>query len=274
MGFFSGLFSAAKDGFTGLGTTLVGSALGGAISSAFDQSNNAVTAKQNLAAQKELFEYQNKNKYQFMIDDLNKAGLNPILAVGGLQGSSGGSVSGAGGSTDVSHINNARAQAEVNRIANKQLEIDRLRAQAEADEKEAQRDLSRAMAERLAVMTPIESKEGIARTALYQQQVLESSSRIDKIYADINREKRITDAQISEIEANVKRLNFMLHGKDKIELTLLERVRDSKNEKYKREVLDSLYGEIAAKFGYLLELQGLKPSSIGASSTGSYGVRW
>lgn len=274
MGFFSGLLSAGTGGFTGLGTTLVGSVLGGAISNAFDQSNNAVTTKQNLEAQKQLFEYQNRNKYQFMVDDLNKAGLNPLLAVNGLQGSSVGGVSGSNGNTDVGHINSARAQAEVNRIANKQLEIDRLRAQAEADEKGAQRDLARAMANRLSVMTPIESKEGIARTALYQQQVLESSVNIDKLYADIDREKRITDAQILEIEANVKRLNFMLNGKDKVELTMLERARDSKSEEFKRDVLNSLYGEISAKFGYLLELQGLKPSAIGVSSSGNYGIRY
>lgn len=272
MGFFSGLFSAAKDGFTGLGTTLVGSVLGGAISNAFDQSNNAVTTKQNLEAQKQLFEYQNRNKYQFMVDDLNKAGLNPLLAVNGLQGSSVGGVSGSSGNTDVAHINSARAQAEANRIALKNADTELFKAKSEALEKEANVKLAEALANRYNTLTPTDNAKSVAEIQFINNNIFKTNAEIDKIYSDIRRENRIADAQITELIERAKHLRVVT-GNESINYDLLIRARDSKSEAIKRELLDMWQWQLLHNVGYMFDLV-TGNSGIGATTAGKFGFRF
>lgn len=186
MGFFSGLLGGSSVGF---GTTLLGSVLGGAISSGFQNANNAKAMELQHNYSKDLFEFQNRNKYQFMVDDLNKAGLNPMLAVGGLQGSAGGTVTGTSSPVDVGHINSARAQAEANRIANINAKTELLRAEAERDEKRANIKLIEAQTNDLNTMTPLNSALAVAKR--------------EQIYGSIVNDARLISSQIRKLESGV-----------------------------------------------------------------------
>ena len=57
-------------------TELAGGLLGGALNSAYQRSQ----LRQQVAAQKELWAYQQQNAHQYEVEDLRNAGLNPILS--------------------------------------------------------------------------------------------------------------------------------------------------------------------------------------------------
>lgn len=57
-----------------------GNIAGKYISSAMDSHFSHKKIQEQLAAQKSLFEFENRNKHQFEVDDLRAAGLNPMLS--------------------------------------------------------------------------------------------------------------------------------------------------------------------------------------------------
>lgn len=59
---------------------VAGSVLGKFASSAIDSHYSGQVIDKQLKAQKELFEYENRNKHQLEVQDLRDAGLNPILS--------------------------------------------------------------------------------------------------------------------------------------------------------------------------------------------------
>ena len=166
--------------------SIVGAITGGLINSHFQKSNNAHAAELSLQNSKDLFKYQNENKYQFIVDDLRKAGLNPMLAVGGMQGSAGGVVSGDSSPTDTNGINNATAARQQIKIQQKQLEIDKDRSEAERLEKEANAEMARALANRYNTLTPTENAKTVAETQFINRNIAKTSAEIDKIFADIH----------------------------------------------------------------------------------------
>lgn len=60
--------------------TFAGNILGKFASSAIDSHFSRGLIDKQLSAQKDLFEFENRNKHQFEVDDLKAAGLNPILS--------------------------------------------------------------------------------------------------------------------------------------------------------------------------------------------------
>lgn len=65
---------------TGFLGNLAGNVLGKFASSAIDSHYSGQVIDRQLNAQKELFEFENRNKHQFEVEDLKAAGLNPILS--------------------------------------------------------------------------------------------------------------------------------------------------------------------------------------------------
>lgn len=160
--------------------------VGGAIGSLFGGINSSKSAKIDLAANKELWDYQTKNQYQNMVYDLNKAGINPMLAVGGLSSAAGGSVGGSPAGADTSSISNATAQKAQIRIAEKNADTDLFRAKAEALQAEANAKLATEKSTTEMTMRGVISAKTIAETRLLERQ-------LDKISADI----RLIDSNLA-----------------------------------------------------------------------------
>lgn len=254
-----------------LGKGLVGTVAGGLVGNWFDSSNNAKTGQQNLATSKELFKYQNSNKYQFMVDDLNKAGLNPMLAVTGMQGSAGGVVNGSSRSSDEQGINNATATRKALQIQKEQLDIERDRAVAERLEKEANAEMAKALANRYNTLTPTENAKTVAETKFINQNIMKTSAEIDKIYSDIMNSGRITQAQVDNLIAQTRHLRVVT-GNESINYDLLLRIRDSKSEAMKRELLEHWYWQVAHNTGYLFDLV-TGSSGVGLTTAGKFGFK-
>lgn len=257
----------------GLGIAALGQLVGGAIDSGFQQANDSHSAKLSLHTSKELFKYQNSNKYQFMVDDLNKAGLNPMLAVGGMQGSAGGVISGSGNKIDSSGINSAMATRESLRIAKTEAETERLKVWSEMQERQQNIEYLKALTNRTNLLAPSENALMVAQSDFHRANILKSTAEIDKIYNDIHNNNRITQAQIDNLIANTRHLR-VITGNESINHDLLLKARDSKSEALKRELLNTWYGQLSHQMGYLMSLQTQGLSGFGVNNHGTVGYRF
>lgn len=187
---------------------LAGSALssvtGGLIGSSFGKSNSAYASKLDLQSSKELFEYENRNKYQFMVDDLVKAGLNPLLAVNGMQGASVGGMTSASASmkADDMGVNNGTAVRAQIRIAEKNAETELLRAKAEARLADSRADTEEYMRE-------INGRLVNAKTADLASQISDRAMRLNYDFEDLLMRKEVHGYEVQKIIEEVKHLASM-----------------------------------------------------------------
>lgn len=199
MSWLSKTFKKIASPLEDLAGSALGAFIGGSIGSHFDNSVNATSSKQYLELSKQLFEYQNRNKYQFMVDDLNKAGLNPMLAVGGLQGSAGGIVNGSSRTSDENGINNATAVKAQLRIAEKNADTELLKAKAEAR-------LASSRADTEDYMRSINGAFVNAQTIESQHRVSNDALRLSMEFDDLLMRKEVHGYQVQKIIAEIKQL--------------------------------------------------------------------
>lgn len=237
---------------TNLAGSVAESFVGGAIGSLFGGINSSKSAKIDLAANKELWDYQTKNQYQNMVYDLNKAGINPMLAVGGLSSAAGGSVGGSPAGSDTSSISNAIAQKAQLRIAEKNAVTDLLRAKAEALQAEANAKLATEKSITEITMRGAINAKSIAETRLLERQ-------LDKVSADI----RLIDSNVALNKQQVKNLIFMLDNIQKdydikvFEASKLEKELYGASAQAQKAILETPLGNLAVILGTLIKESGL-----------------
>ena len=142
---------------------------------------------------KDLFDYTTKNRYQNTVYDLKEAGLNPILAYGGLAGATAGTsvglLGGAGSDSTSAH------QAAMT-MQNRQLRQQQPLVDAQAKQANSAAELAGSQQAQI-------WSNMINAFMSTAQQIKESESRIAYNAGKLSNETRFTDAQISSLLGNL-----------------------------------------------------------------------
>lgn len=245
-------------------TSLAGSIAGdigsGLINSAFARSN----AKKQVELQKELFDYQMSNAHQLEVEDLRKAGLNPILSASGSTHASIPSVSVDG--SPASNLNATMLQRKQLKIADKQADIDLMNANTAYQRMLSDKALNavKAQTERFNWKILLNQSDNIkANTDVLKTQVLELFNRI-------NNNNKVTDATVNQLNAlayNLARTidinqqlanaetEYKRSGTDynRKLIASLSKESDVLMDQFRKEYYSSPLGEVAVKFGIGLE---------------------
>lgn len=254
------------------------------------------SAKQNAALSKELWQYQQSHAHQLEVEDLRKAGLNPILSATNGQLAGMPSVSGSDygvGQNIVSALNNAavvKAQKE-NKLIDAELEgkrIDNEQAKLnfEMDKFEYEKTLIDAQARNLNTNADYITAKNAREISLNDAQVRQINSAIEnqnslthaqvsKLYSGI----RVDNATIDKIHADTKKViedsNLAYWQKTALISSLSDQSAALKRmtAQQQLEYLSGTFGEVQHKTGYGFKL--LNPfQGFGFSSSGNYGARF
>lgn len=203
------------------------------------------TAKQQYEQQKKLWEYQQKNAHQFEVEDLRKAGLNPILSAtsSGNMASMPSVSSGAdvmspiiGAITDFVVSQNQNKTQE--RIAKINAEAQKYSADAQASTADKDRDarkpvdeseirLNNANADLADITKGLRSSE----TKLNEQQIKESAERIkqqwklvDAQVSNINSSTAVNNEMVSKLSKEVEKLGQDIEFTDKTQGSTIKKL--------------------------------------------------
>lgn len=190
---FSSLFGGGSSGASAGGSFTGSGSIGGLGQSLFDAGLSELAAHQAWKRQEKMLTHQ----MQWRVEDLKKAGLNPMLAItGGMGGGGGGSVPMAHGpSTNIASVMQALGQ---NKAVNAQVSLT-----------DSQRDLNLAQASKLRseidlneVLKPYytakgteaysSAREAEARTRVLQETLPKLTAEIQNIQSDT----KLKDAQV------------------------------------------------------------------------------
>lgn len=233
----------------------LGSIAGGVIGSAFGKSNSAYASKLDLQASKDLFKYENSNKYQFMVEDLVKAGLNPMLAINGMQGVSVGGMSSASGamkSDDMGVNSGAAARASI-RIAEKNADTQRFVAEADVIEKLANAKLQSVLTDDSIALRDIKALKMRTEISESEHRMYVAEKQLALTERAISNDERLTTAQIRESIANCYML-FAQADLTEHQSELVKRDLNDLSKKYERDVLSTGPGRDLYKLGFIIKI--------------------
>lgn len=169
----------------GLAGDLFGSAIKGGVSSAY----NAQAMEHQYEINKDLFDYTTQHRYQNTVKDLRAAGLNPILAYGGLAGASAGTSVGLVGADTNSQSSALSTQMEMQRRQMRQQQ-----PLIDAQSKQATAAAELAGSQQAQIWSRM-----INEYAWNAQQIKESDSRIAYNLGKLSNETRFVDGQITSL---------------------------------------------------------------------------
>lgn len=193
--------------FSGIGSSLVGGALG-IFGAGRANKESAASAQQSIDFQRESMQ----NRYQWMYDDLKKAGINPMLAYAKQStGASGAQyqaqnvgeagVRGASSAAQTSFM--AREQKNRDQIADSQIALNSARAMKEqADAKVKMSQVSSDLYGKQAALHTQSAKESESRIGLLQNQKWKVSSEIAHLQKQIDLTEQKVDESRSSAERN------------------------------------------------------------------------
>ena len=254
------------------------------------------SAKQNAALMRENWKYQQSHAHQLEVEDLKKAGLNPILSATNSQMAGMSPVSGS--DYGVGQAFSSAIQAALDRkskqelqandleIERMKLENDKLRIGIQRDEADAQIAKWKSEGKLLDIQADYTSSKQI-------NEANESAMRVQYIANQISNENKLTDAEVSKLYSGVALDNATI---DKLaadtklsiersnltyweKLNLITSLSDSTAQlkrmtaKQQLEYLSNDFGEVSHKFGFGIKL--VSPiQGVGFGSNGYSNVRF
>lgn len=297
MGLFSGLVDSIKGVFGGSNSAAsaasgaaagsagsAGAAAGyGALAQMATSALNAHLIRQNATHNatlaRENWIYQQSNAHQLEVEDLRKAGLNPILSATNSQLASMGSVSGSAPSDNgigsaitsaIASLQIAKEKKEVDLITAQsdklRAETDALRQKDEADNNLFYRNKLSADTNYTISKTLNERAESLARVAQISQDTANSVLLVNAQVHNLEAGASLSYAQIQQVDAMVAKLreDKKISAETAIKLHNENQVASNRG-KFTKEWYDSVYGEIMFKAG--LGFKDLLPFAMGFSSS-------
>lgn len=207
--------------------SILGAVAGGLLSSHSakkqQQSSQEFSAEQlerEAELQRDNWQYMQTNAHQYEIQDLKKAGLNPIISANSshLAGMSSVSTPSAGIPNDntgsiVSNALTAALDREVKKeMQAKDLEIEQLRADIEKTRAETEKFRAEQEAQKWKV-------EGNYYSAKTINETKESEALVKKLAQDVSNSIRLTDAQVNKFNSGAS-LDYATIGKVKADINL------------------------------------------------------
>lgn len=254
------------------------------------------SAKQNAALSRQNWIYQQSNAHQLEVQDLKKAGLNPILSATNSQMAGMSPVSGSdygAGQAFSSAIQAAldrksKQELQANDLAIERLKLenDKLRIGIQRDEADAQIAKWKSEGKLLDIQADYTSSKKI-------NEANESAMRVRYIANQISNENKLTDAEVAKLRSgisldnatidklaadtklSIERSNLTYWEKTQLITNLSDSTAQLKRmtAKQQLEYLSNDFGEVSHKFGYGLKL--VSPiQGVGFGSNGYSNVRF
>lgn len=275
--------------FLGIAAPAVAGAL---VSGVFGRSN----AKYEAGLTRDNWIYQQSNAHQLEVQDLMKAGLNPILSATNSQMANMSPVHGSdygAGQAFTSALQGALERKSKQELQANDLEIERMKLENEKLRTQIQRDESDAQISKWKSEEKLLDIQADYTSSKQINEANESAMRVRYIANKISNDNKLTDAQVSKLYSGIALDNATL---DKLEadtklsiersnltywekLELITRLSDSTAQlkrmtaKQQLEYLSNDFGEVSHKFGFGLKL--VSPiQGVGLGSNGYSNVRF
>lgn len=227
-------------------------------------------AKQNAALALDNWKYQQSNAHQLEVEDLKKAGLNPILSATNSQIAGISSVSGS--DYGAGQAFSSAIQAEAQRRLEKENKLLDVNIQEKHLNNEARKlEIEDYLAQRQAALWSVQGNYYNAQVA---NETKRTNAEVAKVFTDIANSKEITTATVRQLESgtalNYQQINKLSTEMKKIlsdakltdkqwealdkEINSGVRALQNKSASQQMEYLDTWFGSMLNKFGFGLSL--------------------